>query len=261
MYKHIEEIALNSWPALQTYVMDGWLLRFAEGYTKRSNSVSPIYGSSTDEELHARIDRVEELYRKAGLDTIFKMTPFVEPAGLAEVLAARGYWEVEPSSVRLLDLAHLPEPESGARQGLYCQIKTSLSEEWLDAVAQMQGMTEESAAVTRRLLASSMSEQGFAILYCEGVPVACGLGVVERGYLGLYDIVTAPGCRNQGYGEQLVRRLLQWGRSCGAHTCYLLVVLSNAPALRLYNKFGFQEIYRYSYWVKHSSIIRSGNGR
>lgn len=250
MYRHIEEIALNSWPSLQTYVVDGWLLRFAQGYTKRSNSVSPIYGSCTDDaELHARIDEVERLYQKAGLNTIFKITPFVQPAALTEKLAARGYVEVEPSSVRRLELRHLPEPE------LQCRITAALSEEWLDTIARMQGMSEESVVVSRSLLTAAKLEQGFAILYSGGMPVACGLGVIERGYLGLYDIVTDESCRKQGYGEQLVRHLLRWGLRGGAHTCYLLVVLSNSPALKLYDKFGFQEIYTYSYWVKHYELL------
>lgn len=257
MYKHIEEIALNSWPSLHTYVVDGWLLRFAQGYTKRSNSVSPIYGGCTDAELHARIDEVERLYKKAGLNTIFKITPFVQPVALTETLAARDYVEVEPSSVRRLELQHIPEPE------LQCHITAVLSEEWLDNIARMQGMSEESVAVTRSLLDSSMLEQGFAILYSGGMPVACGLGVMERGYLGLYDIVTDESCRKQGYGEQLVRHLLHWGLSKGAHTCYLLVVLSNGPALKLYDKVGFQEIYTYSYWVKpdrQADISSHGEG-
>ncbi|MBW7476936.1 GNAT family N-acetyltransferase [Paenibacillus oenotherae] len=244
MYKHIEEIALNSWPSLQTIVQDGWLLRFADGYTKRSNSVSPIYGTCPEEELAAKITEVEQLYEGAGLDTIFKITPFAQPAALAGTLASLGYVEVEPSSVRLLALQQLPEPE------LECRIESSPSGEWLDNVARMQGLSEGAVSIARQLLSRSRLEQGFAMLYSGGVPVACGLGVIERGLLGLYDIVTDPGCRNQGFGEQLVRHLLQWGRRSGARDCYLLVVQSNLPALNLYKKIGFREIYRYSYWVK-----------
>ncbi len=42
----IEELTLNAWPALQTVLYDGWLLRFADGYTRRANSVNPIYPSA-----------------------------------------------------------------------------------------------------------------------------------------------------------------------------------------------------------------------
>lgn len=46
MSLQIEELALNAWPSLQTIVHHGWLLRFAEGYTKRSNSVQAIYSGA-----------------------------------------------------------------------------------------------------------------------------------------------------------------------------------------------------------------------
>ncbi|MDB5085123.1 MAG: family N-acetyltransferase, partial [Bacilli bacterium] len=39
-YKMIEELTLNNWQPLQTMLYDGWLLRFAGGYTKRANSVN-----------------------------------------------------------------------------------------------------------------------------------------------------------------------------------------------------------------------------
>jgi len=66
----------------------------------------------------------------------------------------------------------------------------------------------------------------------------------------LFDIVTHPNFRNRGYGRQLVLDLLSWGKERGARIAYLQVMLDNAPALRLYSKVGFEEIYRYWYRIK-----------
>ena len=55
-----EEITLNAWPALQTVLMDGWVVRFANGYTKRANSVNPLYPST--QPLKRKIEACERLY-------------------------------------------------------------------------------------------------------------------------------------------------------------------------------------------------------
>ncbi|MBM6579656.1 hypothetical protein ILT44_05645 [Microvirga sp. BT689] len=38
--KRIEEACLNGWPALREVVFDGWLIRLADGHTRRANSVN-----------------------------------------------------------------------------------------------------------------------------------------------------------------------------------------------------------------------------
>jgi hypothetical protein len=39
----IEELSMNAWPSIQTVLLDGWILRMSNGYTKRANSVNPLY--------------------------------------------------------------------------------------------------------------------------------------------------------------------------------------------------------------------------
>jgi GNAT superfamily N-acetyltransferase len=91
-----------------------------------------------------------------------------------------------------------------------------------------------------------------AALTASGEVVSCGVGVLEMGLSGLFDIVTAPEHRNKGYGSQLISSMLAWALENGATHAYLGVVEGNAPARRLYAKFGYEEAYRYWYRVpKH----------
>lgn len=76
-HKIIEEISLNNWQPLSTLLYDGWVLRFANGYTKRANSVNLIHYSTND--LNLKIKECERLYSSKNLPTTFKITPFVQP--------------------------------------------------------------------------------------------------------------------------------------------------------------------------------------
>jgi hypothetical protein len=51
---------MNALPAIQTNVYDGWILRFAAGYTKRTNSINPIYSSNVD--LNSKIENAEQMW-------------------------------------------------------------------------------------------------------------------------------------------------------------------------------------------------------
>jgi GNAT superfamily N-acetyltransferase len=100
------------------------------------------------------------------------------------------------------------------------------------------------------MVANSFSKKAFAMLYDNDRIVACGLGMVERDCIGLYNIVTDKEHRGRGHGEQLLLHLLQWARRNGVVRSYLQVVANNGPARRLYAKLGFRETYTYWYRVK-----------
>jgi ribosomal protein S18 acetylase RimI-like enzyme len=124
------------------------------------------------------------------------------------------------------------------------------SEEWVEAFCRMNGTVGEHKSTMVSLLRNIVPTTAFAALKRENEYCAVGLGVEERGYLGLFDIVTAEHLRSQGLGTQLVTGLLDWGKTQGASMAYLQVMKNNAPALRLYEKLGFLEIYPYWYRVK-----------
>ena len=71
--------------------------------------------------------------------------------------------------------------------------------------------------------------------------------VLERGCVGLYDIVIAPAMRGRGLGRALVCGLLHWGRTQGAQWAELQVRTPNRVARGLYESLGFHPLYAYHY--------------
>src|SRR6059058_4117680 len=68
----VEETCLNAWPALREVLLDGWVLRFSEGLTRRTNSANPLRPVS-----HADLQACEMLYRRLGLPTIFRVLSLI----------------------------------------------------------------------------------------------------------------------------------------------------------------------------------------
>ncbi len=99
----LEEAALNAWPALQQILVDGWLVRFANGYTKRANSVNPLYEST--QPVEAKIECCLALFQAQKLPPVFRLTPLAQPDDLDDRLARLGFSEQSRTSVQTLDLA------------------------------------------------------------------------------------------------------------------------------------------------------------
>jgi ribosomal protein S18 acetylase RimI-like enzyme len=241
MIRLLEELSLNALPALQTVFYDGWVLRFANGYSRRANSVQPLYASTLD--LDAKIDQCEAMYRERGLTSTFKLTGAAQPDQLDFALEQRGYATDGHTSVQTRILMD----ENFETDRAVVEIETSLGEDWLQEYARLSSVDPRHVPTIRLILASLAPTTGFFRLLQNGETAAIGLGVLERGYIGLYDIVTDARHRSRGLGTQVIHHILRWGQTNGAHSAYLQVMLDNAPAVRLYNKLGFHEVYQYWY--------------
>jgi len=239
----IEELALNAWQSLQTLVYDGWVLRFANGYTKRANSVNPIFESHLS--VADKVEACERLYRARHLEVVFKMTTAAQPANLDDELSARGYRRDSPTSVQLAELNDVDVHVADS-----IVVTESLTEAWLSDFMRLSGVNASRRATLQQMLNGSPLLNGFFALRRDTQTLACGLGVVQNEFVGLFDIVTDANFRQQGHGQTLVQNILAWGKTHSARIAYLQVMLNNAPALRLYAKLGFKEIYQYWYRIK-----------
>ena len=234
----LEERAFNAWPALETLLVDGWVLRFAAGYTKRANSVN-AWSPSTS--VDVVIGQATPLYAAQGLPLIFRLSPLA-PADVDRRLAALGFARIDETIV-------MTAPLGGVAVDNAATVAGRPEPEWLAGFAELNRVPAPRRAVHDSMLARVRLPAAFASLAENGTPAAYGLAIAERERVGLFDIVTAAHVRRRGLGRRLVQSLLAWGQSQGATQAYLQVVASNAPAIALYQRLGFGEAYRYHYRI------------
>ena len=247
LIKTLEEKSLNAIPGLQQILYDGWIIRLSEGYTKIANSVSPLYESIED--VETKILSCEQIYNRFKLPTIFRLTPIAQPANLDLKLAQAGYLKRDLVSVQVKDL--ISTEFTGERQFI---ITNELSEEWLDRLVHIIDLPLIHWGTIAAMLEIIPNSTCYALLKDKGKFCACGLGVLDGEYLGLFFINTITQQRRQGYERDLISKILNWGTEQGATKAYLQVEINDRQAIAFYAKLGFEEAYQYFYRFKARDI-------
>lgn len=254
-----ENLSFNTHPCLSEEVYDGWLLRFAEGYTKRANSVNVVGESMIP--FADKISYCEEMYAEHNLPVVFKIVPMA--AELDGLLEEKGYSAVDKTNVMKADLT---TKENGGTKGKeYNKVKTTgvsgtaevsvtieekFTESWQYYYFTFNKVVLSSVPTAKKIQAKITNPVLCATVYADKKAVACGLGVMEQGYVGLLDIVVKEEYRGCGLGKVLCQALLEKAKEKGAATGYLQVVDSNEVAKSLYKSLGFEDVYSYWYRVK-----------
>lgn len=241
--RRYEELALTAFPALSTAFHDGWILRFADGYTKRANCVNPLYPSTLD--LAEKIAYCEVAYARAGASSVvFKLTSCSLPPDLDTALTERGYALVDPVSVQILALTACEPTEitEGA-----VTLDGRATDAWCDNYVRLSGIPARFRPIMARMLQALGVPACFLTVEVEGSTAAVALAVADGAFVGIFDVIVAREFRRRGLGEAIVREATRWGREQHAEIAYLQVTQANAPANALYRKMGFAEAYTYWY--------------
>ncbi len=247
---------MNAWPATHQLLVDGWLIRISNGFTKRANCVVPLYNTAqtkaqteaaAQQQLLDKIRYCENLYAREQLQTVFRLTSASANTVLDTTLASRGYHRLDQTRVQVANLSQL----SGVTAiPLPLKFQIVPAPEWLRAYSLLAEMPPTASELHANLIRSIRPDCAFAVLTRDDTPVACALGVLEHDLIGLFDVITGRSYRGQGLAQQLLTQLLQWGVTHGADHAYLQVIANNAPALALYARLGFED--HYSYWYRQT---------
>lgn len=236
----LERAALNAVPAPRVAWDGGFVIRAFLGGTGRANAACSL-DPREDPELAARVARIEAHYARLGLPCRFRSTP-LDPPGLASLLLARGYEEAEGAVVMQ---AALPPAEDPAARWL-----DAPDPEWLSVLATVEYQGAARRAEKEGAAPLLARPATWLLLRGEGQAAACGHAVADGALCGLFDLAVRPDRRRQGWGGRLLGALAGWGVRAGATTCWLQVAPGNTAARRVYAAAGFEETYRYRYFVR-----------
>jgi len=232
-----EERIVNAWPAVDALLIDGWIVRFAHGYSGRANSATPIRPGAAATE--ATLAAVEGLYAQAGLPACFRITPLADPAAEA-VLLGRGYRVRDASVGMIAPLAGLAGPASDQ-----VRIEAAASRAWLAGVSAFQDASKRSSDHLQAIVGRIRIPAAFATLRLDGEAAGFAMGAVDRGMAEIGSVIVDPKWRGRGLGRTIVAALMLWARDAGAAHAFLQVAQDNAPARSLYASLGFRDAYLY----------------
>jgi GNAT superfamily N-acetyltransferase len=254
----LDELAARATAPATVEALEGWLLRADPALPfRRSNSVIPKASHDTD--VGRRIERAESFYRDRGLPPRFQLGGSPRPADLDRLLAERGYLIEAPVDVLVGPLGPVassaadPELPSGVRLVVATAVDgrpPSFDPAWLDAwpdadpaAASVRGRLRG----YRRLLETIEPSTLVATADVAGLPAAFGLGVVDRGWLGVFGMVTRPDVRRKGLARAVLAALAQEAAARHAARLYLQVEQDNLAARALYGSVGLTRSHGYHY--------------
>lgn len=237
----LEQIASNAWVAEETERFGGWLLRANGGITRRANSVLPLGPPPLP--LDEAIEHVIDFYKSRNLLPRFQMTETSKPVELDRDLSERGFSVGLQVEIHTAAISHLIQKEPT----FDVMISNDVSDGWMSVYSESSGYGESSMEIRKGLMKRTTCIKGFALAKIDRELAGVGFGVVDGKWLGIFNIAVHPSMRGRGVAFAINTALAQWAHQRGARSAYLQVESENLPALKLYNKLGFQQLYTYWY--------------
>lgn len=241
----IEELSMNAWPSLQTILLDGWVIRMANGYTKRANSINPIY--NFDKNIEEKIIYCEELFQRNKLPVVYKILECKEQEIIDKKLEELGYAKIDVTSIQICN--EIKQIDSHSDN---ITVEENFSEDWKKCFYECNNIADNEKITTIETMLENIRHKKICIHKTEKEKyIGNGYGIIEKDFVGIFDIIVKKEFRGKGYGKEIVKTILAKAYEAGIEKAYLQVMMNNSVALELYKNLGFKEIYKYWYRMKN----------
>lgn len=244
LVRRLEAVSFRAWPASSVIYDGSWQIRLTGSHpSKRINCVVPLdpsdYGNSAK-----RLEKARRRFEDFGRPLVVRETTLMPPQ-LKEFLSNDGWSMFEEVKVMTADLSEMELPET------LVSLPSHDIGRFVDASLKVGGGDLSLRPAIAEIVSSIKPALGLFINEeVEGSPLATVICVQDNDLAGIFSLDVVASQRRTGLGTQILASALRWARISGARSAWLQVVSTNAPAIALYEKFGFTEAYHYHYWRK-----------
>jgi ribosomal protein S18 acetylase RimI-like enzyme len=239
----IEHVAANALPSPIFRWHQGWRFRYAYGVTRRANSV---LAEQHIGDLEENIKAAEAFYAEHHSQPRFQLCPASQPDNLETVLLEKGYQKIPGAFVQTL----LLNAFKAKKHSTATTLLEKPDSEWFSVYHAVTKTSPEKEKVRTWMLEHTQPKAAFALFRIDTRAVAVGLGVLEKGYVGIFNMATLEDFRGCGAASSILSELVTWAQDHKAHTAYLQVAHENTAAQSIYKHFGFDDFYTYTYLEK-----------
>lgn len=246
MFIHYEEKLLNAKPAPFQGLNHGFVMNFA-GSEAFTSSIHPLY--ERNEYAAEKIDSCQDFCKEKGMDPCFRIVFQKDYQAFDDELFRQGYEKVGQGLVKHLDI-HTVQKElftfaSFIQNGVF--VEEELKEFWISEHAYLMDLDKEE----EELLIDSVAKSPLKTVYFTFVEhntlLGQGLAMFQGETMVIHTLVINPKFRALSYGKRLLMSMLSYGLQQGAMEAIADIDTKNVPALKLFHKIGFDDLYAYCY--------------
>ena len=209
----------SAWPALKLCLSGRWLLGMAEGVSGRANSLF-FLDPTDDKNAEARLDWMEETYRRVGLPPRVRLSPLA-PLPVVSSLQKRGYAFQNPTLTLKRDL---PLAVDINRSDLTIETSSNPSDLWIDTFINCTPRFQGQRPLLTAMLDGILDETRYVVVMKNGKAVATAMGVIHVGVMTIQNVVTDETCRRQGFARVAMHGLFNDPLAQGLDWCWLSLI-------------------------------------
>ncbi|HWC21477.1 MAG TPA: GNAT family N-acetyltransferase [Flexivirga sp.] len=260
--EELEALMVGGMPPLESVRIGDWLLRAANGYTGRANSVLPLGDPGMP--LESAVDQVIAWYAERDQPALVQLPheTGADPrtSDLGALLAQRDWRFFQSTLVMTLPprvTASSPSDgpispslgeEAVTRDRVRVEVATAPTDDWW-TTGSPRALEHRSTLAD---LLTHVQHPAYLTAYLDDRPVGHARLAFTDGWSGIFDIHTDPAVRRRGIATALMAAATQAADEQRISLQYLQVSADNVAAVGLYRSLGWQVHHEYHYATPHA---------